>query len=160
MNFQVPQFIEQKPKIVGFLTLPQFLYVAGAAILGYISFYVFNFFFAIIITVIAGLIGIAFAFVKINGQEFPRVIASIFSYLWKPRLYTWQRQTARESVNISEVEELRGKMSLQEKLKSVALGITTGKFFKPAENIGEDGEKFETVMYLTGERRRAKKVDY
>ena len=108
MNFQVPQFIEQKPKIVGFLTLPQFLYVAGAAILGYISFYVFNFFFAIIITVFAGLIGIAFAFVKVNGQEFPKIIVSVFGYLWGPRLYTWQRQTARESVNINEVEELRG----------------------------------------------------
>lgn len=160
MNFQVPQFIEQKPKIVGFLTLPQFLYVAGAAILGYISFYVFNFFFAIIITVFAGLIGIAFAFVKVNGQEFPKIIVSVFGYLWGPRLYTWQRQTARESVNINDVEKLRGKMSLQEKLKSVALKITTGKFFKPADEVSGDGEKYETVMYLTGERRRAKKVDY
>lgn len=160
MNFQVPQFIEQKPKIVGFLTLPQFLYIAGAAILGYISFYVFSFFLAIIITVIAGLIGISFAFVKINGQEFPKIVSSIFGYLWGARLYTWQRQTAHESVNIEDVEELRDKMSLQEKLKSVALGITTGKFFKPTENIDENGEKFETVMYLTGERRKAKKVDY
>lgn len=161
MNFQVPQFIDQKPKIVGFLTLPQFLYLAGAALIGYGSFYVFNFFFAILITVIVGMAGIGFAFVKINGQEFPKVIVSIFGYLWKPRLYTWQRQTIQESVNLGEIENLRNKMSLQEKLKSVALNITTGKLFKPRDaNQEEGGEKYETVVYLTGERKSAKRVDY
>jgi hypothetical protein len=159
MEFQVPQFIDQKPKIVGFLTLPQFLYVAGAALLGYISFNIFSFFFAIIITVVVGLVGITFAFVKVNGQEFPKIARSIFGYLWEPRLYTWQRQTPRESVDMDEIENLRNKMSLQEKLKSVALNITTGKFFKQGGEA-EKGEKYETVVFLTGERRAAKKVDY
>ncbi|MGC9611179.1 MAG: PrgI family protein [Minisyncoccia bacterium] len=161
-NFQVPQFIDRKPKIVGFLTLPQFLYVAGAALVGYISFYIFNFFIAVIITTVFGLIGVAFAFVKINGQEFPQVVTSVFGYFWQPRLYTWQRQIRTESINLDKVEEienLRSRMSLQEKLKSAALSVATGKFFKPKENQKKEGE-FETVVFLTGERREAKKVDY
>jgi hypothetical protein len=161
-NFQVPQFIEQKPKIVGFLTLPQFLYVAGGALVGYISFYVFNFFLAVIITFIFGLLGVAFAFVKINGQSFPQVVTSVFGYFWQPRLYTWQRQTKEETLDLSKIEEienLRNRMSLQEKLKSAALSIATGKFFKPKENQNK-GDKYETVVYLTGERGTAKKVDY
>ena len=157
-NFQVPQFIDQKPKIVGFLTLPQFFYVAGAGLLGYISFHVFSFFLALLITIVAGLLGVAFAFIKINGQEFPSIVASIFGYLWKPRLYTWQRQMIQQSIDLAEIENVRNKMSLQEKLKSVALSISTGKFFKPSENNKE--EKFETVVFLTGERKQAKKVDY
>ena len=160
MNFQVPQFIDQKPKIVGFLTLPQFLYLAGAALVGYGSFYVFSFFLAIFITVIVGMLGIGFAFVKVNGQEFPKIIASIFGYLWGPRLYTWQRQTVQESVNVGDIENIRNKMSLQEKLKSAALSITTGKLFKPRTDGENDGEKYETVVYLTGERRNAKRIDY
>jgi hypothetical protein len=160
MNFQVPQFIDQKPKIVGFLTLPQFLYLAAAALVGYGSFYVFNFFIAIFITAVVGTLGIGFAFVKINGQEFPKVIVSIFGFFWKPRLYTWQRQTAQESVNLGDIENLRNKMSLQEKLKSVALNITTGKLFKPRDTDQEGGDKYETVVYLTGERKSAKRIDY
>jgi hypothetical protein len=160
MEFQVPQFIEQKPKIVGFLTLPQFLYIAGAGLIGYLSFNVFSFFLALIISVIAGVLGVAFAFIKVNGQEFPRVAASIFGYFWQPRLYTWRRETPKTSIDLDEVENLRNKMSLQEKFKSVALEIATGKFFKGREKTNGDDEKYETVVFLTGERGRAKRVDY
>lgn len=159
MEFQVPQFIEQKPKIVGFLTLYQFFYVAGAALVAYISFRIFNIFLALVVTLFAGALGIAFAFVKINGQEFPKTIAAIFGYLWGPKIYTWQRQMSQESIKIDEIENLRSKMSLQEKLKSITLSITTGKFFKPTGS-SEGEEKYETVVFLTGERGRAKKVDY
>ncbi|TSA45140.1 PrgI family protein [bacterium] len=158
-NFQVPQFISQKPKIVGFLTLPQFFYLAGAALIGYISFYVFTFFLAILITLVAAILGIAFAFIKINGQEFPKLITAVFGFMWGPKVYTWQRQNPQTSVNIDNVENIRNKMSLQEKLKSITLSIATGKFFKQqTENDGK--EKYETVVFLTGERGRAKKVDY
>lgn len=162
MNFQVPQFIEQKPKIVGFLTLPQFLYLAGAALTGYISFHIFNFFLAIMITIIMGLLGVAFAFIKINGQEFPRIVVSIFGYLWQPRLYTWQRQTQEERLGArkaEEIENIRHKMGLQEKLKSIALSVTTGKFFK-LKGDRPDEDRYETVVFLTGERGRAKRIDY
>ena len=38
-TFQVPQFIDEQPKVVGFLTLPQFLYLAlsGDAVPGWES---------------------------------------------------------------------------------------------------------------------------
>ena len=159
MEFQVPQFIEQKPKIVGFLTLYQFFYVAGAALVAYISFRIFNILLAVLVTLIAAALGIAFAFVKINGQEFPKTIAAIFGYLWGPKIYTWQRQALQESIKLDEIENLRNKMSLQEKLKSITLSIATGKFFKPTAG-GEKEERFETVVFLTGERGRAKRVDY
>jgi hypothetical protein len=161
-NFQIPQFIDQKPKIVGFLTLQQFLYVGGAALLGYISFQIFNLFFAIIITVLVGMIGVAFAFIKINGQDLPKVVASAFTYFWRPRVYTWQRINPTTTIELSkmnDIDNLRHKMGLEERLKNVALRITTGKFFtaKPQKGV-EQG--YETVVYLTGERRQAKRVDY
>jgi hypothetical protein len=49
-------------------------------------------------------------------------------------------------------------MSIQDKLKSIALRVSTGKFFSRAEN--QAGGEYETVVYLTGERRQAKRVDY
>ncbi len=161
-NFQIPQFIEQKPKIVGFLTLQQFFYVGGAALLGYISFQIFNLFFAVIVTVIVGMIGLAFAFLKINGQEFPKIVTSALTYFWQPRVYTWQRINPTTTIDLNkltDIENLRHKMGLEERLKNVALNITTGKFFALKAQKGEE-QGYETVVYLTGERKQAKRIDY
>lgn len=162
MNFQVPQFIDQKPKIVGFLTLQQFFYIGGAAILGYISFQIFNLFFAVILTIVFALVGVAFAFVKINGQEFPKVVSSAFAYFWQPRVYTWQRVNPTTTIDLgkmNDIEDLRHRMGLEERLKNVALRITTGKIFAAPKEKGQP-QGYETVVYLTGERRQAKRIDY
>lgn len=50
-------------------------------------------------------------------------------------------------------------MGLEERLKNVALSVTTGKMFAPKTPKGE-AQGYETVVYLTGERKQAKRVDY
>ncbi len=161
-TFQVPQFIEQKPKIIGPLTLEQFFYIGGAGILSFFCFYVFNFFFSLLLTIIFGGAAIALAFVKINGQAMPAIIKSALSFLWQPRTYTWQRAVTEAVLDTSELEKLeetRSKMSFQEKLKSIALDVTTGKIFSPKKRRDER-ERYQTVTRLTGEREVAKRVDY
>jgi hypothetical protein len=164
-TFQVPQFIEQKPKIVGFLTLPQFLYLAGAGGISFASFYIFNAFLWLLITIIVATFAIAFAFVKVNGQEFPKVVVAATGYFLKPRTFTWQRamaQTALNTESIEKLQALRQHMGFQQKLKSLALAVTTGKilsvFKTPPEE--EQKERYQTVTYLTGEKKVAKRVDY
>lgn len=163
-TFQVPQFIEQKPKIVGFLTLPQFLYLAGAAGISFTAFYIFNFFLWLMVTVVAGVIAIAFAFVKVNGQDFLKVAAAASKFFLKPRTFTWQRAAAQASLDtesIEKLEALRRTMGLQEQLKSITLAITTGKFLSAFTRLPkEEGERYQTVTYLTGEKKVAKRVDY
>ncbi len=162
MEFQVPQFIEQKPKIVGPLTLGQFFYLAGAAGISFISFKIFSFFLWILITLFFGAIGVTLAFVKINGQPFPKLMGSAFNFFWKPRVYTWQRKAPQTTIDfqkIEQIENMRENMHTQERLKSVALSIMTGKFFMKKPET-EDQDKYETVVYLTGERKQAKRVDY
>jgi hypothetical protein len=164
MNFQVPQFIEEKPKIVGFLTLPQFLYVAAAGILSFISFKLFSFFLWILITVMVAGGAIALAFVKINGRPLPAVVLAGFRFIWKPKVYTWQRAMKETMLDVSDIEKLqslREKMSIGDKLKTIALHITTGKLFSPKQlKEREEKERFQVVTYLTGERKVAKRVDY
>ncbi len=162
MEFQIPQFIDQKPKIVGFLTLQQFFYVGGAALLGYIFFQIFSLFFAVLLTFVFGAVGLSLAFLKINGQEFPKIMASALAYFWQPRTYTWQRVNPTTTIELdqfNDIENLRKKMSLEERLKGVALRVTTGRFFAPKVPKGES-RGYETVVYLTGERKQAKRVDY
>ena len=77
-TFQVPQFIEEKPKIIGPFTLAQFLYLAAAAAISFASFYVFTFFLWILITIIVGGAAAALAFGKVEGQEMAKIAAKAF----------------------------------------------------------------------------------
>ncbi len=162
MEFQVPQFIEEKPKIVGFLTLAQFLYLAGAALISFVGFRVFSFFFWLLLTLVVGTAAVLLAFIKINGQSFPKLLAAAFNYFWKPRTYTWQRKAPETTIDLEKIEAIesaRNSMHIQEKLKSIALSVTTGKFFLKQPQ-SEERERYETVMRLTGEREQAKRIDY
>jgi len=90
MEYQVPQFIEVEDKLVGPLSLKQFLYVAGAGGLCIIFFSYLSFFFALILSLpIAGL-GVALAFYKINGKPLVDVLEAGFNYYTSKRLMLWK----------------------------------------------------------------------
>ncbi|HXF44227.1 MAG TPA: PrgI family protein [Candidatus Paceibacterota bacterium] len=162
-TFQVPQFIEQKARIVGPLTLEQFLYMAVAGALSFISYYIFNFLFWFMISAVMFIIAIGLAFVKINGQSLPQVLKAGFLYVWNPRTYTWQRAVKIDKTDLSELEkleEIRNRIGFQQKLKSIAQNIATGKIFSPKKLREEEGEQFQVVTRLTGEKEVAKRVNY
>lgn len=162
-TFQVPQFIEEQPKVVGFLTLPQFLYLAAAAGVSFAAFYVLTFFLWIFVTLVVGALAIALAFVKVNGQALPAVLRAALAYYWKPRVYTWSRAIPESTIgtaSIDKIEALRTRMGVEATLKSIALQVMTGKIFsRPQEKEGS-GKKYQVVTYLTGEKKVAKRVDY
>lgn len=163
-TFQVPQFIEEKAKIVGPLTLEQFFYLGGAAGLSILAFYIFDFFLFILIAVASGAVGISFAFVEINGERLPKLIISAIQFWQKPKTFIWQRETPTTTIDVSSLEkikELRRGMSLEERIKNAALSITTGKipFFGGAK-APKPKEQYQTVTFITGERGIAKRVDY
>ncbi|MEK7640893.1 MAG: PrgI family protein [Patescibacteria group bacterium] len=97
-QFQVPQFIETEPKIVGPLTLKQFMYVGVAGLLSFFMFFTLRLELWLILTVIMGLIACAFAFLKYNGRPFEVFFMNAALYIWKPKLYLWQRKDAQPSM--------------------------------------------------------------
>ncbi|MDO8557134.1 MAG: PrgI family protein [Candidatus Jorgensenbacteria bacterium] len=158
-TFQVPQFIEEKAKIIGPLTLRQFFFIAGAFLISVISYNIFNMFFWILITIIVGGAAAALAFIKINGQDATQALLSGLSYMWQPRVYTWQRIS--KDVDVSDIERIkavRNTMSIQEKLKSITMNIATGKIF--TESKESSGERLQVVTRITGEKVVAKRIDY
>lgn len=106
-QYQVPQFIDIEDKIIGPLTLKQFVYLAagGGAIVA--AFYLLPFILFIAAAVpIAGL-SLGLAFLKINGVPFPKVLASMIEYLMKPHLYLWKQlppEAKKEAAPLSEPE--------------------------------------------------------
>lgn len=90
MEYQVPQFIEVESKIVGPLTLRQFIYLAGAGGLCVIFFSYLPFILAVLFSLpIAGL-GIALSFYKVNGKPLIDVVEAGFNYYTGKKLLLWK----------------------------------------------------------------------
>jgi len=92
MQFNIPQFIEIKDKIIGPLTMRQFLYIlAGVGALAALWFFAELWLFLIIAMPIA-IFCLMLAFYKFNGRPFIYFVGSVINYLMKPKLYLWKRK--------------------------------------------------------------------
>ena len=100
MRFQLPQFIETETKIVGPLTLKQFLWVAGGAAILFLLFTVTqgSFLFFIAGIPIAAIF-LALAFAKVEGMPLINYIAYLLSYVLNPKKYVF-RKSAEEKIEI------------------------------------------------------------
>lgn len=163
-TFQVPQFIDQKPKIIGPLTLPQFFYIAAAGGLVFTTFYIFNFFLWFIVSAVLIAIAVALAFGKINGQSFPSIILSAVKYSVQPQMFTWKREPKKTPAadSLQKIQKMREQMNIGEKIKSIALNVTTGKVFSPEKlrKTQKEETDYKVAYFATGERRLVRKVDY
>ncbi len=96
MEYQVPQFIEVEDKIVGPLTLKQFIYVAGGIGLCVVFFVYFGKVTAILLSIpVIGLVG-ALAFYKVNGKPFIELLEAGFTYYTRGKLFLWKREEMSE----------------------------------------------------------------
>ncbi|OGN09933.1 MAG: hypothetical protein A3J46_03465 [Candidatus Yanofskybacteria bacterium RIFCSPHIGHO2_02_FULL_41_11] len=93
MRFQLPQFIETETKLVGPLTLKQFLWVAGGVSILFLMFMTLqvSFLFFLIGIPVAALF-LALAFLKIEGIPLINYIAYLLSYLLNPKRYVFRKE--------------------------------------------------------------------
>src|SRR3990167_1258193 len=88
MRFHVPQFIEKESKIIGPLTLRQFLWLlAGGGILLILKLFLTGTLFVIAAIVIA-ILSLAMAYARINDVPLPRYTLMAFNFLIMGKRYT------------------------------------------------------------------------
>lgn len=92
MEYQVPQFIEVENKIVGPLTLRQFIYIAGATGLCVLFFVYLEIVFAILFSLPIAALAVALSFYKVNGKPFIEVLEAGFNYYTGAKLFLWKHQ--------------------------------------------------------------------
>jgi len=97
MEYQVPQFIEVEDKIVGPLTLKQFIYVAGGAGLCVVFFAYLPIIVAFLLSALVGGFTAALAFYKMNGKPFLEVLEAGFNYYTRAKLFLWKHQEPEAS---------------------------------------------------------------
>jgi len=91
MRFQIPQFIETEVKIVGPLTLTQFLWVAGGSAMLFLLFMFTKGFLFIILAMPIAAIFTALAFLKIDGVPLLTYVSYGLSYILNPKKYIFKK---------------------------------------------------------------------
>ena len=127
-TFQVPQFIDIEDKIIGPISLRQFIILVVTVAIVFMLFKILQIWLRIIVGGSIGALGMALAFLKINGQNFSRVALNFLRYMINPRLYVWQRsgekrtlvkeqpkivkkeETTKKRLSTSELEEMAKKL--------------------------------------------------
>jgi hypothetical protein len=168
MQFQVPQFIETEDKIIGPLTLKQFVYITIGAGISFFLFFYFNLFLWIFSIVIINTFTISLAFVKINGIPLPKIVGAAIGYFWKPKFYLWKKTNAPgQKIEKTEapVEEktINPLNDIWQKLMTSKTPIPTReKTTNPAlfDQFKSHQEKYEVFRKITGEKEIARRVDY
>lgn len=125
MQFQVPQFIDIEDKIMGPLTLKQFLYLAGAAAVSFMLFFVLQTWLWVALTIIMGMIAVAFAFIRYNGRSLVTMFAAALKYFWLPKFYLWRYAApAAELPTIHSIPK-QGEAPSHNPLKNLLLKLQT-----------------------------------
>jgi len=91
MQFKVPQFIDIEDKIIGPLTLKQFIYLLGGLGVIAISWFYFKLGVFIIISIPILILSLGLAFFKVNGRPLISILGSLIKYMTKPKLYLWKK---------------------------------------------------------------------
>lgn len=91
-QFVVPQFIEVESKVIGPISVRQFIILLVTAGLMYVWFELFSFVVFIILAVFTLAVGGTFAFAKVNSQPFHTFILGVIQTAKRPRLAVWRRE--------------------------------------------------------------------
>lgn len=111
MQFAIPQFIEVEDKVIGPLTVRQFIFLVIGGVMMVIFWALADLGLFLFLSVITLAVVVAFAFVKINGRSFQIFLVSFLQFNTKPKLRHWYREPGAE----------RLKTSIKKKEKALAI---------------------------------------
>lgn len=144
MRYQVPQFIEIEDKIIGPLTLKQFVYLAGGAGM---SFIVITYLpLLLIIFLVPAIVGLslALAFYKSNNRDFIETLESMFNFYTKDKLYIWKKEekkaVAKKYEETTPPEVYVPRLS-ESKLKDLAWSLDINENVNPLTGQGGKNTK-------------------
>ncbi|MFA5021870.1 MAG: PrgI family protein [Patescibacteria group bacterium] len=90
-QFVVPQFIDVEDKVIGPITVRQFIILLVGGGLIFVSYKLADFTLFLLEFVIIGLVTFVVAFIKINGRPIHYFLLNIIQTLKRPRKQVWQK---------------------------------------------------------------------
>ncbi len=105
MQFAVPQFTDVEDKLIGPLTLKQFLFLLATSgvVLFFWSILDFSFFF-FIFALPTVMVGLALAFGKLNGRPIYSYLGAVLSMLTRPQIRVFRREEPNVVIHMKKNE--------------------------------------------------------
>jgi hypothetical protein len=141
MQFSVPQFVDIENKIIGPITVRQFILMAIAVAIIFFAFKYLDRGAFILVTILAvGVFGVL-AFVKVNGRPFHFFLLSVLQAVKSPAIRVWKKesipvQTAakgkapiKDVPQITYVKILREKEAARSRISDLSLLVDTGGYY-------------------------------
>lgn len=157
MQFVVPQFIDVEDKVLGPLSVRQFVIILGGAGFIFLLFKLFDFFTFAVSAVFVLLLVFLFAFIKINGRGFHMFLLSLFQTYRRPQLKVWQkdlesflyqREPIKKSKRAKYIPKQKGSIT-SSRLTQMALVVDTGGSYNLEDEANSDenvtSEKITTL---------------
>lgn len=141
-QFVVPQFLDVETKIIGPVTMRQFLIMLGTLL---VEFLIYRFVLNILAVIVLGIpvlaLGIIFAFAKVNGQGFHFVVLNMIQTLRKPMARVWDKSLTESQIKAMLKKEKKEPVAptihkeLPEgtRLSELALIVNTGGVYNPGQ---------------------------
>jgi hypothetical protein len=175
MQFQVPQFIETEDKLIWSLTLKQFLYLAFAGGFVFMLFFYVETWLWFVLASFIGALGAAFAFLRINGRPFSYFVIAAAKHVWHPHEYVFRPDMKRDKKDTPAPKRQPSPFLTPPTfgtLKKLFDKINTSKeaipqrenplipHVKLTQSQERIKERYELVRNITGDREKARRVDY
>lgn len=90
-RYTVPQFIDVEDKIMGPLTVRQFVILLLVALIMFVEYKTADFTLFLVMAILTFALGGTLAFFKVNGQPFHFFLLNLVQTFRKPRLRVWDK---------------------------------------------------------------------
>lgn len=141
-QFTVPQFIDVEDKIIGPITVRQFIIILASFLIAVAAYRIFTFSAFLVISIIVFGIAAVFAFYRVNGMPFHFFVLNFFQTFSRPTLRVWNLAIGKietEFINESEAKKDELKTRKQDRrvggsrLAELSLIVDTSGKFKGGE---------------------------
>ena len=157
MQFKVPQNIDLEDKIIGPLTMIQFIYVLVGGLIDYLFFQWFgtkHFWIFLILAIPIALVALALAFLKIQDQPLSHFVKAGLEYLSRPKIRIWQREGIAPQVILEKPKEIKAETAILPKkhiekseLEKLAYSLDTQSLSGSQEqNFGKVSQIYESWL--------------
>ncbi|MEK7665412.1 MAG: PrgI family protein [Patescibacteria group bacterium] len=140
-QFTVPQFIDIEDKILGPLSVRQFLIVLAMGLTDTLLYSLLTFWKFLLFGVPIFLIGVTFAFIRINGQPFHFFVLNMIQTFRKPLLRVWDKKLTDAELKpylkgdaVAPVAVVATREPVtSSRLQELSLIVNTGGVYQPEE---------------------------
>lgn len=140
-KYVVPQFIDVENKIIGPITVRQFVVLMATAMVQFVTYKLTDFTLFVVLALIELGIGGMIAFAKINGQPFHYFLLNVLQTTRKPKLRVWDKRLTeaelRKIIKAPPPPPLKKKLIKERveatKLSELSLIVNTGGVYNPEE---------------------------